>query len=169
MSQQELSDRLDQLGYHLDRATIARTEAGSRPVSVDDLLALAVALRVSPLHLVIPVEDHEEVRLTPSENVDAFSAREWFRGRLILHPGEDDRPYLTEVPDPELAFFRWPAIQPLMTMLPHLLQGMPTMGQPITVQDLTRLLDGFRIVSEQLTQLTTQLERERSLIEKGAS
>jgi hypothetical protein len=78
-----------------------------RPVTVDELLALAVALNVAPVNLLVPTSDFDEsYRLTGEVSVSAASARAWIRGVLPLLPGDDAREYWSEVP---LAEFYMPA------------------------------------------------------------
>jgi transcriptional regulator with XRE-family HTH domain len=73
-----------------------------RPVSVDELLVLAAALNVAPVHLLVPTDDFDEsYRLTAEVGVSASSARAWIRGVLPLLPGDDGREYWSEVPQGE--------------------------------------------------------------------
>src|SRR6188768_2402277 len=59
----ELVERCETLGLHrLTRETITNIELGrKKAIDVDELLGLAVALDVSPLHLLL---DHDEPALT---------------------------------------------------------------------------------------------------------
>lgn len=54
MQYKELSERLAELGHPIPTLGLRRIEAGERRVSVDDLVALAVALDMSPLALLLP-------------------------------------------------------------------------------------------------------------------
>lgn len=56
MSTYDLARRLDELGWPILQTGLARIEAGRRRVDVDDLMALAVALDVSPNRLLLPAE-----------------------------------------------------------------------------------------------------------------
>ncbi|MCX7842264.1 MAG: helix-turn-helix domain-containing protein [Clostridia bacterium] len=47
ISQQDLSARLDVLGYHIDRVSITKIETGDRFVADYEVVALAKALNVS--------------------------------------------------------------------------------------------------------------------------
>lgn len=49
-----LSERLTAAGWAIPELGLRRIEAGARRVTVDDLMALAVALNVSPLELLLP-------------------------------------------------------------------------------------------------------------------
>lgn len=54
LTQKELSDRLSEMGRPVPVASIGKIESGDRRVEVDDLVAIALALRVSPLSLLLP-------------------------------------------------------------------------------------------------------------------
>lgn len=75
MTQQALSDRLTQLGRPIPTSSIGKIEAGLRTVDVDDLMALALALEVSPLGLLLPRTSSrtDDIEVTgthgPAENV----------------------------------------------------------------------------------------------------
>lgn len=70
LSYAELSRILDGLGRPIPPLGLRRIEAGERRVDVDDLVALALALEVSPLALILPTE---EGSLVP--NGASYSAR----------------------------------------------------------------------------------------------
>lgn len=53
----ELSHDLDRLGRPIPLLGIQRIEAGTRRVDVDDLMAIAVALGVSPASLLMPLRE----------------------------------------------------------------------------------------------------------------
>lgn len=101
MSQQAVAERLGQLGLSLHQTAIAKIEAGRRSVSVEELFALAIALNVAPVHVVVPFDAAEVIRLAPEHKGDhAGWVREWVRGAHPL-PGQDARIYQTFVPDDE--------------------------------------------------------------------
>lgn len=87
-SQQRLADRLAELGISVDRSVVARLEAGTRGVQLDEASAIAAALGVSPLALLLPDDPEEMVALAPKLKVRAEEARAWFRGDEPL-PGQD--------------------------------------------------------------------------------
>ncbi len=78
-------------------------ENGRRQVSVDELLTLATALNVSPLHLIVPLGDvdvaiGEKAYLTRD-------VRAWIRGARPLDDDDSTRTfldYIAEMPEPEL-------------------------------------------------------------------
>jgi transcriptional regulator with XRE-family HTH domain len=79
-SQEDLADELD-----WKQAKVSRLERGSRGISVDDLMALALALNCSPAHLLTP---SEPVAITREVVEDASVVREWVRGQKPL-PNQD--------------------------------------------------------------------------------
>lgn len=81
LTQEDLAVRLRMLGHDLHSTAITRIEKGKRGVLVDDLVALAVALDVSPNRLMLPAEaDDEEVGLTPATVAAARTAWRWADG-----------------------------------------------------------------------------------------
>lgn len=99
ISAQKLADRCAEYGMpELNRSVITNLENNRRQqVSVDEVLALALALGVAPLHLLIPTDDAARVAITPNSDVDAAYARQWVIGERPLLDG--DTSYHTEVPD----------------------------------------------------------------------
>lgn len=85
-TQQELAAELERLGAPMDRTTIAKIEKGQRQARVEELIALAAALDVAPVHLFLPIEDDGLVALTPKLEVDVEKAWRWARGRQPLDP-----------------------------------------------------------------------------------
>jgi transcriptional regulator with XRE-family HTH domain len=85
-SQQRLSDRLAELGVHIHRATLSQYEWGesrSRNVPLEHVIAIAVALGVSPLHLFVPF-NNKELRVAPRYSVPPVVARQWVRGQAFI-------------------------------------------------------------------------------------
>jgi transcriptional regulator with XRE-family HTH domain len=77
-TQQQLTDRLNQLGAHTDRAAVARVELGQRSLALDEAFLYALALDVAPVHLFAPIEDSERVTLGP--NVECSPAELFHAG-----------------------------------------------------------------------------------------
>ncbi|MFD6889116.1 helix-turn-helix domain-containing protein [Streptomyces sp. NPDC059957] len=94
-----------------------RDKAGARRryVTVDELVALAVALEVAPVHLLVPPHpsprwdggqhdpnDEAAYRLTPTRTEPSFMVRRFIRGETPL-PGMDERAFYSEIPPQEFA------------------------------------------------------------------
>jgi transcriptional regulator with XRE-family HTH domain len=75
-----------------------------RPVTVDELLVLALALDIAPVHLLAGLDDQAPYPATPSVSVRAVVARRWMRGWPQSEglPGyTDQKRYLGTTPDSE--------------------------------------------------------------------
>jgi transcriptional regulator with XRE-family HTH domain len=80
-----LSARLNQLGHRIDPSGITKIEHGRRAVDVGDLVALAVALCVSPDRVLFgPRADDVTVHLTPTVAVTRDQAWAWAAGEVPL-------------------------------------------------------------------------------------
>jgi transcriptional regulator with XRE-family HTH domain len=93
-TQQDLAGQLwVQLGESMDQATVARIEQmRKKNVSLNDVLMLAAALDVAPVHLVVPRNSDDEVQLGDKLRAPARLIRRWFRGeRPLIGPEEDLR------------------------------------------------------------------------------
>ncbi|WP_158714359.1 helix-turn-helix domain-containing protein, partial [Kitasatospora aureofaciens] len=78
MTKKDLSERVGALGRSIPPLGISRIEAGTRRIDTDDLVALALALNVSPLTLLLPdAWDEEQVRLTASVRLSTRTAWLW--------------------------------------------------------------------------------------------
>lgn len=99
-TQQQLADRLTEIGRTTDRATITRTEKGQTLAALDMVIALGAALHVPPVHLLVPLSNDESVAITPGIVVDAPTARAWIRGVGLL-PGEDTFDIWPHLPESE--------------------------------------------------------------------
>jgi transcriptional regulator with XRE-family HTH domain len=100
LTQADLATRLARLGLPTHQATVARLETGGRRVSVDDALALAAALGVSPLHLFAASYTHDPVPVTPKVEAGPAQMRRWLSGQVQL-PGLDEESFFEMVPDEE--------------------------------------------------------------------
>jgi transcriptional regulator with XRE-family HTH domain len=84
--QQDLADRMSELGSPMDRTTLAKIEKGKREARLGEAVALAAALDVAPTYLYLPIEGPEPVCLAPKLQVDPAHARQWARGTKPLDP-----------------------------------------------------------------------------------
>ncbi|MFJ8006052.1 helix-turn-helix domain-containing protein [Streptomyces fagopyri] len=76
-------------GHSLSADAINKIENGIRRADSDDLVALALALNVSPLSLLLPpTAGDEPVQLTGGTTVPSHSAWNWAEGRQAI-PGGD--------------------------------------------------------------------------------
>jgi hypothetical protein len=68
---------------------------------VDELLTLALALNVWPVHLLVPPDDQEQpYQVAPKYAQPAQDVRDWVRGYWVM-PGGDGRKYGAEMPADE--------------------------------------------------------------------
>lgn len=85
----QVSDRLEAAGWPLTPVAVRRIEQGSRRVTVDDLMALAVALKVSPSTLLTPYTAGmlEQVSVTGVPTaMQSIDAHGWIRGDHDVDP-----------------------------------------------------------------------------------
>lgn len=102
MSLAELFARLDRLGRPILSTGLHKIEKGSRRVDVDDLVALAMALNVTPTRLLLPPvadSDGGPVELVPARAVPWEKAWAWASGHEALPAPE--QPADAEVTDEE--------------------------------------------------------------------
>jgi transcriptional regulator with XRE-family HTH domain len=111
-TQRQLAARLTKLGLVVHQTKIGKWEAGERRITLDEALAISVALDVSPAHMI--AGSYSDGRLGQptialSDATSPVSAREmrmWVRGQQSLW-GQDEKRYYTEVaPDEWLAMQR---------------------------------------------------------------
>lgn len=90
ISLRDLSQRLEQLGHPVLPSGLSKLETGDRRADVDDLIAIAVALDISPNRLLLPeTADDETIELTPQSEASARSAWRWATGDAPLPPDHD--------------------------------------------------------------------------------
>lgn len=95
-----LSAELAEAGHPISLGQLSKLELGQRRVDVDDLVALAVVLNVTPGQLLMPEPTWAEddvVALTPHRHVTWMRAWQWMCGDLWLddaqRPASDDEEY----------------------------------------------------------------------------
>jgi transcriptional regulator with XRE-family HTH domain len=86
----------------LPPTAIGKIENGTRDVTVEELLRLALALNVSPASLIVPGGDSPKVRITADAEYDAAWVRDWLAGLHPLPPDATKRAvelFFAEAPD----------------------------------------------------------------------
>lgn len=86
VSTYKLSDKLKSAGRPIAPSAIAKIERGERQVTVDELMAIAASLGVSPSALLLPPTDDpgSKVEITGVGSVAADEAWDWVDGRRRL-------------------------------------------------------------------------------------
>lgn len=80
-----LAERMSVLGQAISVTGLSKLENGDRRVHVEDLVALAVALDVSPNRLLLTAEaDNEDIALVPAAGVKRGTAWRWAAGDAML-------------------------------------------------------------------------------------
>lgn len=81
MAKAELSRRLDEVGRPMSLDVITKVEAATRPIDVDDLVALATVFDVSPVKLLFRDADNPHVgdwiEVTPAVRRRAQDVLDW--------------------------------------------------------------------------------------------
>lgn len=91
----------EQALYNIEGGRPARKQGPRRRnVTVEELLVLAVALQVAPIHLLVPLDGEQPYQVTLARTERSIRARLWIRGTLPLDPA-DSRLFYSEVPDSE--------------------------------------------------------------------
>ncbi|MFE7837344.1 helix-turn-helix domain-containing protein [Streptomyces sp. NPDC057474] len=114
LTAQQLAQRCEELGLpHLSAATISNIETGrrksgqrTRNVTVDELLTLAVALGVAPVHLLVPPSSRLTATywITPKTRFMATDVRQFICGMSALD-GMNRLDFLAETPEDDLFQF----------------------------------------------------------------
>ncbi len=91
ISQRQLAECLSDLGRPIPSTALSKIERGDRRCDVDDLVAIAAALGVSPATLLLPpVADDTITTVTGAGEVTTRHAWDWADGIHPLLPREDD-------------------------------------------------------------------------------
>jgi transcriptional regulator with XRE-family HTH domain len=99
LGQEGLADRMAALGHPLGVNAVSRMEKGERRADVSELVALAIALEVTPDRLLLggTASPNDEVALTSTVQISGSAAWYWATGRAPLPDGEV--PEIIRTPD----------------------------------------------------------------------
>jgi transcriptional regulator with XRE-family HTH domain len=97
LTQGQLAEAMQELGVPWQRIIVAKIEGGRRDfLTVEELLALCIALEISPTDLLVPRElkDGDSYRVTPNSTSLAANVREWVRGSdpLFYNFDQEEQP-----------------------------------------------------------------------------
>lgn len=84
LRQDDLAERTAELGWPMNRVTLAKIEKGGTRAdnaSLVDVLVLAAALDVPPVLLFVPLGDTEEMVITPAVTTHPHLVHKWMAGR----------------------------------------------------------------------------------------
>ncbi len=91
---QQLTTRLAEVGFPVDRMTVTRIEQGSRKVEIGEALALAAALDVAPAYLLTPLGSDEPMSVAGAPFTSG-QVHAWIIGDAPLNaPWADPNHYL---------------------------------------------------------------------------
>lgn len=109
MTQNELASALANNGHPIPVSSIGRIESGHRRVEVDDLMALAIALNVSPLALLLPDarSPYDVVNATTWDTVQATHLWGYCLGIYDPIDPYDENGYPTNPPIADRSFPWW--------------------------------------------------------------
>ena len=113
-TQERLAQEMGAVGAPIDRATIARIEGRRKMPSLEQAVALAVALDVALVHLLVPIEDDGEVALTCEVKLDVPSARAWARGRPEGHAARPENERFYQYQSPPIVYDDRPVGGPII-------------------------------------------------------
>lgn len=119
LQQRDLSDKLTEVGRPMLPTVISKIERGERRIDVDDLVALSLALDVSPLALLLPTAGAPDVAVELTEGVTAA-------GRITWSWADGLRPIELSHEDPVAHLHRFQADSRPPYARPVLLAGVPS-------------------------------------------
>jgi transcriptional regulator with XRE-family HTH domain len=90
LSLKDIEEQLARRGRRISFSGLSKIENGDRRVDVDDLMALALVLDVSPLALLLPISDPDETTEVTGANGSVGVFWEWATGQYSL-AGDEER------------------------------------------------------------------------------
>jgi hypothetical protein len=173
LSLRGLSERLGAIGRPILPAVLHRFGQGKRRVDVDDLVALALALRVNPNALLLPrhVAPDDVIELAPGTQEHAAPAWAWADGRITLPLTDRTRSLAESAADharysrPDFQIEPEPALREVFTLAAKLesVQAVPESWE-MRRDDLVR---SYRLLGIVLEELLDKGDREAKA--RGAS
>jgi transcriptional regulator with XRE-family HTH domain len=159
-TQRQLATRLAKLGLAVHQTKIGKWEAGERRITLDEALAISVALDVSPAHMI--AGSYSEASLgeasvalsAATAPVSPRQMRMWVRGQQSLW-GQDEKRYYTEVARDE-----WLAMQRAGVSV--LLRGVQELVEAWADDDRESALEIIEALSDELGRQRRELARETS-------
>ena len=127
-TQRQLAARLGTLGFAVHHTTIGKWEAGGRRISLDEAIAVSIALDVAFVHMI--AGSYSEVayrrpRIALTRRTPPVSARQLrlcVRGQQPLW-GQDERRYFSEVASDEWLALQQPGVGALLLALQELIDA----------------------------------------------
>ncbi len=160
-TQRQLATRLSKLGLAVHQTKIGKWESGERRITLDEALAISVALDVSPAHMIAGSYSEAGLRrterlrsVTATTPVSARQMRMWVRGQQSLW-GQDEKRYYTEVAPDE-----WLAMQRAGVIV--LLRGVQELVDAWADDDRESALEMIEALSDELGRQRRALARETS-------
>jgi transcriptional regulator with XRE-family HTH domain len=95
MSQSDLAKRMVQRGHRWTDSSVSRVEGGKRDITVDELVALGLALGIGPQGLLAP--QTPGVAVGGGVVIENWVFTEWLQGRLSLFQDADGKSFLTKL------------------------------------------------------------------------
>jgi transcriptional regulator with XRE-family HTH domain len=127
-TQKQLATRLAKLGFLVHQTTIGKWEAGERRITLDEALAISVALDVGPTHMLagsyldVTFNRPSVALSSKTPPVSARQMRMWVRGQQTLW-GQDEKRYYTEVAPDEWAAMQRAGIRGLVHAVQELVDA----------------------------------------------
>jgi transcriptional regulator with XRE-family HTH domain len=157
-TQRQLAARLSKLGLVVHQTKIGKWESGERRITLDEALAISVALDVSPAHMIAGSysdggrRDPAIALSAATAPVSARQMRMWVRGQQSLW-GQDEKRYYTEVAHDE-----WLAMQRAGVIV--LLRGVQELVDAWADDDRESALEVVEALSDELGRQRRALARE---------
>ncbi|HMI29516.1 MAG TPA: helix-turn-helix transcriptional regulator [Gaiellaceae bacterium] len=159
-TQKQLAARLAKLGFVVHQSTIGKWEAGERRISLDEALAISVALDVDPAHMVagsysdLAFSRPSIALSSQTPPVSARQMRMWLRGQQPVW-GQDERRYYTEVGPDEWRALQRPGVSGLLRAVQELVDAFAD-------DDRKAAVEIVEIMRDELDRQHRALERELS-------